>query len=104
MERFKKDFPHINDFDKFDFSAIQLDQLKTKEEKKNIPSEVKKQAKLEKDLRDRFYTYAIVDGVMERVNGFSIEPPTLFKGRGKHPKAGILKPRIMPEEITINVA
>jgi len=48
--------------------------------------------------------YAVVDGVLERVNGFQIEPPTLFKGRGKHPKAGIIKPRIMPEEITINVA
>ncbi len=46
MERFKKELPHINDFDKFDFSAIQLDQQRNKEEKKNIPSEVKKQAKL----------------------------------------------------------
>jgi len=38
------------------------------------------------------------------VNGFQIEPPTLFKGRGKHPKAGCLKPRIQPEELTLNLA
>jgi DNA topoisomerase-1 len=28
----------------------------------------------------------------------------LFKGRGKHPKAGCLKPRIQPEELTLNLA
>jgi DNA topoisomerase-1 len=28
----------------------------------------------------------------------------LFKGRGKHPKAGFLKPRIQPEELTLNLA
>lgn len=33
-----------------------------------------------------------------------IEPPTLFKGRGEHPKAGIMKARIIPEQLTINVA
>jgi DNA topoisomerase-1 len=38
------------------------------------------------------------------VNGFLIEPPTLFKGRGKHPRAGFVKPRIQPEEITLNLS
>ena len=33
-----------------------------------------------------------------------IEAPTLFKGRGEHPKAGLLKARIMPEDIIVNVA
>lgn len=46
MERFRKELPEVNDFDKFDFSVIQLDQLREKEEKKNIPPEVKKKAKL----------------------------------------------------------
>ena len=44
------------------------------------------------------------EDLVEKINGFLIEPPTLFKGRGKHPKAGILKPRIQPEDITINLA
>jgi DNA topoisomerase-1 len=39
----------------------------------------------------------MVDDILEKVNGFLIEPPTLFKGRGKHPRAGLIKPRIMPE-------
>ncbi len=41
-----------------------------------------------------------------------IEAPTLFKGRGAHPKAGFhiffnfrfIKGRILPEEITLNIA
>jgi DNA topoisomerase-1 len=28
----------------------------------------------------------------------------LFKGRGDHPKAGFLKARIIPEDITINIS
>lgn len=104
MERFRKELPEVNDFDKFDFSVIQLDQLREKEDKKNIPPEVKKKAKLEKEMRDKLYAYAIVDDFLEKINNPNIEPPTLFKGRGKHPKAGIIKPRITPEEVTINVA
>jgi DNA topoisomerase IB len=31
------------------------------------------------------------------------EPPSLFRGRGKHPLTGKLKQRIFPEQVTINV-
>ena len=47
--------------------------------------------------------YALVDGVVERVSNFRIEPRTLFKGRGEHPKAGTLKPQIFPEDVFINL-
>ena len=40
----------------------------------------------------------------EKIGGYLIEPPTLFKGRGEHPKAGIMKARILPEDISINIA
>ncbi len=33
-----------------------------------------------------------------------MEPPGLFRGRGEHPKMGALKRRILPEDVTINVA
>jgi DNA topoisomerase I len=33
-----------------------------------------------------FYLHAIVDGAKEKMANFVIEPPTLFKGRGEHPK------------------
>ena len=32
-----------------------------------------------------------------------MEPPGLFRGRGKHPKMGMIKQRCMPERVAINV-
>lgn len=49
------------------------------------------------------FGFALVDGCLERVGNYTLEPPTLFKGRGEHPKAGLLKGRIMPEDLSINV-
>lgn len=34
--------------------------------------------------------------MVERINAPHIEAPTLFKGRGDHPKAGFLKSRVQP--------
>ena len=33
---------------------------------------------------------------------FRIEPPGLFRGRGEHPKMGMIKRRTMPEDVIIN--
>lgn len=46
----------------------------------------------------------MIDDTLEKVAGYGIELPTLFKGRGKHPKAGKLKARILPEVITLNLS
>lgn len=37
------------------------------------------------------------------MGNFNIEPPGLFRGRGDHPKMGMLKKRVMPEQVTINI-
>ena len=42
-------------------------------------------AKEEKALVQRTYGYAIVDGVVQKMGNTTIEPPSLFRGRGKHP-------------------
>ncbi|CAN0485806.1 unnamed protein product, partial [Scytosiphon promiscuus] len=39
------------------------------------------------------YSYAIVDDHLEKVGNYNVEPPGLFRGRGKHPKTGKLKAR-----------
>lgn len=39
-----------------------------------------------------------------QVGNFRVEPPGLFRGRGEHPKMGMLKRRIFPEDITLNLA
>ena len=49
-------------------------------------------------------SFALVDGHVEKIGNVTIEPPGLFRGRGKHPKMGVVKRRIMPEEVTINIA
>lgn len=37
------------------------------------------------------YGYAIVDHHIEKVGNFRVEPPSLFRGRGEHPKTGKVK-------------
>ena len=88
----------------FDFSSIVNYIAEQKEVKKAKTTEEKKAEKEKKQQRDDFYGFAIVDNDREKVGGYAIEPPTLFKGRGTHPKAGFMKARIMPEDLTINIA
>merc|ERR1712087_4208 len=46
---------------------------------------------------------AIVDGIREKVGNYKVEPPGLFRGRGEHPKMGMLKKRIKPSHIILNI-
>lgn len=48
------------------------------------------------------YGFCIMDNHKERIGNFRIEPPGLFRGRGDHPKMGMLKRRIRPEDVIIN--
>lgn len=91
-------------FDNFDFSGIKS-HFETKKSQKNaLTKDQKEKIKSKKDLKEIGLKYAIVDGILERVSNFRIEPRTLFKGRGEHPKAGTLKPRIFPEDVNINLS
>ncbi|CAH1767733.1 13775_t:CDS:2, partial [Entrophospora sp. SA101] len=73
------------------------------EQKKNFSTEEKQRLKDEKTRIDEFYGYCQLDGCKEKVGNFRIEPPGLFKGHGEHPKTGLLKLRVTPEQITINL-
>lgn len=48
------------------------------------------------------YGFCIMDGHKEKIGNFRIEPPGLFRGRGEHPKQGMLKRRVLPEDVIIN--
>lgn len=50
------------------------------------------------------YSYAIVDGHLEKVGNYNVEPPGLFRGRGEHPKTGKLKARVTASDIAMNCA
>jgi len=49
------------------------------------------------------YKIAIVDGKSQPVGNYRMEPPGIFMGRGDNPKIGKIKPRIYPEDVTINI-
>lgn len=58
--------------------------------------------KLNNDEIQKEYGFCIMDGHKEKIGNFKIEPPGLFRGRGDHPKQGMLKRRTQPEDVIIN--
>ena len=74
-----------------------------KEQKKLMTKEQKDKLKAVKTELEATYGFCLLDGRREKVGNFRIEPPGLFRGRGKHPKAGKLKRRVAPEQVTINI-
>ena len=67
-----------------------------REEKKKMTREEKAAVKKEKDELEAKYKTCLLDGRKENVGNFRIEPPGLFRGRGKHPKTGKLKVSLPP--------
>uniref|UniRef100_A0A3Q1IVH2 DNA topoisomerase I n=1 Tax=Anabas testudineus TaxID=64144 RepID=A0A3Q1IVH2_ANATE len=65
-------------------------------------SEARKKIKEENERILQEYGFCIMDNHRERIANFRIEPPGLFRGRGDHPKMGMLKRRIRPQDIIIN--
>jgi len=101
----QRQFPEVKDLDKCDFRAIyDWYQQKREDEKiKKKDPEYKKKIKIEKEDYDNKYGYALVDGIREKVGNYKVEPPGLFRGRGEHPKMGMLKKRILPKHIILNI-
>ncbi|KAJ3443477.1 DNA topoisomerase [Anaeramoeba flamelloides] len=97
----------IQKFEFCDFSLIKKhldDQSELRKMKrKNMDRVEKKILKEEREEKVQKYKYAMVDGRKEKIGNFRVEPPGLFRGRGKHPFTGKVKARIRPEDITINI-
>ncbi len=93
----------IQDFSKCDFGPIRAHLDAKRTEKKAATKEEKEAAKVEKVALQERYGFALVDGHIEKMGNYNVEPPGLFRGRGEHPKTGTVKKRVMPEDITINV-
>lgn len=95
----------IKSLDKCDFGRMYDHWLaKTEAAKtKNLSKEEKEAAKAKKDAFEAPYLYCTWDGRKQKVGNFRVEPPSLFRGRGEHPKTGRVKTRVLPEQITINI-
>ncbi|KAJ9448283.1 DNA topoisomerase 1 [Diplonema papillatum] len=84
------------------FDLIWEKHLQEREIKKSLPIDVKKKQREELAKELEKYRWVLWDGRKEKVANPRVEPPGLFQGRGQHPRMGMVKKRIMPEDITIN--
>ncbi|KAJ1663495.1 DNA topoisomerase 1 [Coemansia sp. RSA 1813] len=86
-----------------DFTRIRAHLDSQSAKRKAMTKHEKDAAKKEKMEIEEKYSTCMLDGRREKVGNFRIEPPSLFRGRGAHPKTGKLKKRVMPEQVTINI-
>ncbi|XP_060081844.1 DNA topoisomerase I, mitochondrial-like [Ylistrum balloti] len=92
----------IKDLSKCNFTEMdKYFKMKT-EERKAMTKEEKLKIKNKNAEIQEEYGFCTMDGHKEKIGNFRIEPPGLFRGRGDHPKQGMLKRRTMPEDVIIN--
>uniref|UniRef100_A0A7S1TRD4 DNA topoisomerase 1 n=1 Tax=Phaeomonas parva TaxID=124430 RepID=A0A7S1TRD4_9STRA len=92
----------IKDFNKIDWSGLRSYTTSKKLVKRSATDEEKAEVKAEKQATQAQFGLALVDGHLEKVGNFTIELPGLFRGRGKHPKTGKVKQRVLPEQLSLN--
>ncbi|XP_017001462.2 DNA topoisomerase 1 isoform X2 [Drosophila takahashii] len=91
-----KDFRKCNFQEMFNFFQAESEKRKaaTKEEKL-----IKKN---ENEALMKEFGFCMIDGHKEKIGNFRLEPPGLFRGRGEHPKMGMIKRRIQSSDVSIN--
>ena len=99
-ESVKSQDPKMEDFD---FTAIKEHLEVSREQQKARTTEEKKLETQKNQEIQAQYKYCIWDGRLQPVGGAISEPPGIFRGRGAHPNAGMLKERIVPEFVQLNV-
>jgi len=107
FEDFKKTLPPGHEIKKFelcDFSLMKSHILMERDLRKAATDEEKKAKKEARDLISLKHSYALIDGRMEKMGNYNMEPPGLFRGRGEHPLTGKLKQRCFSESVKINVS
>ncbi|XP_063802040.1 DNA topoisomerase I, mitochondrial-like isoform X2 [Pseudophryne corroboree] len=92
----------VEDLAKCDFTEMFTYYKGLMEEKKNRSKEDKLKLKEENEKLQEEFGYCVMDHHRERIGNFKVEPPGLFRGRGDHPKQGMLKKRILPGDVIIN--
>lgn len=92
----------IKDLSKCNFIEVDAYYKKLSEERKNKTKEEKKALKDANLEVKKEFGFCMWDGHKQPIGNYKIEPPGLFRGRGEHPKMGMVKKRIMPEDVIIN--
>ena len=107
-------FQHITSIKDVDFTeAFKLidHEKKVKETEieriRNLSYEEKKKLlsakRAEREKLKAVYGKAIVDGIDVDIANWLVEPPGIFMGRGQHPLRGKWKPRVRPQDVTLNL-
>jgi len=94
----------IKDFKKCDFGPIRKHLDEQKIIRKAISDQERKANKDDRNKAMFKFGYAQVDGHVEKVGNYNMEPPGAFRGRGEHPKMGKLKSRVAPEQVSLNLS
>jgi DNA topoisomerase-1 len=94
----------IKDFKKCDFGPIRKHLDEQKIIRKAISDQERKANKDDRNKAMFKFGYAQVDGHIEKVGNYNMEPPGAFRGRGEHPKMGRLKSRVAPEQVSLNLS
>ncbi|CAG9854389.1 unnamed protein product [Phyllotreta striolata] len=92
----------ITNLEKCDFKQIHAYYKDLSEKNKNKTKEEKQALKEKNEALIKEYGFCTIDGHKEKIGNFRLEPPGLFRGRGEHPKMGMLKRRLNAEDIIIN--
>ncbi len=91
-----------------DFTAIIRVVQREREEKQNLPPEVKKaqaaERKAQRDANKEKYGYATVDGQRMELGNYNVEPNSIFMGRGQHPWRGRWKRGPQYGDIELNLS
>jgi DNA topoisomerase I len=94
-------------FEDVDFSQFYRLVDQEKKDKEVMTKEAKKSlAAARKERREALrakYGKALIDGKEIEIANWMAEPPGLFMGRGSHPLRGSWKPRISPQDVTLNL-
>ncbi|XP_017115033.1 DNA topoisomerase 1 isoform X2 [Drosophila elegans] len=91
-----KDFRKCNFQEMFNFFQAES------EKRKAASKEEKLIKKNENEALMKEYGFCMIDGHKEKIGNFRLEPPGLFRGRGEHPKMGMIKRRIQASDVSIN--
>jgi len=91
-----------------DFSAIHRVVLAEREKRANMTREEKKalanQRKIVREENKEKYGYAVFDGEKSEIGNYTVEPNSIFMGRGEHPMRGKWKEGPRHEDITLNMS
>ncbi|MDH5703754.1 MAG: DNA topoisomerase I, partial [Aigarchaeota archaeon] len=91
-----------------DYSAVHKVVLEERESRANLPREERKalaaERKAIREANKEMYGWATVDGAKMEIGNYTVEPSSIFMGRGRHPMRGRWKEGPRHEDIELNLS